>query len=154
MPDRPTTAAPRPRPTRRARFLGERIAARLAARLAPLLLLGTLAVAIPAAALAAPPAETCSPQETRSAGGFQDICGAPPAGGGGGGVVNLGGLLPILGVVAAAGVIALIAAFVVLRRTSAPMAPADPGEWWTCTTCGKTNVIGSARCYACGTWQR
>jgi hypothetical protein len=57
-------------------------------------------------------------------------------------------------VVAAAGVIALIAAFVVLRRTSAPMAQADPGEWWTCTTCGKTNVIGSARCYACGTWQR
>ena len=30
----------------------------------------------------------------------------------------------------------LIAAFVVLRRTSAPLVPADPGEWWTCRNCG------------------
>jgi hypothetical protein len=42
----------------------------------------------------------------------------------------------------------------VLRRTSAPLVPADPGEWWTCRTCGKNNVVGSARCYACGAWQR
>ena len=28
------------------------------------------------------------------------------------------------------------------------------GEWWLCPKCGSTNVVGSARCYACGTWQR
>ena len=103
--------------------------------------------------LLAPPAETCKPGETMGAGGFSDICGAPGSGGGGGGI-NLGGLLPIVGIVVVGGVIALIAAFVVLRRTSAPLVPADPGEWWTCRTCGKNNVVGSARCYACGAWQR
>lgn len=102
----------------------------------------------------APPAETCRPDETVSAGGFSDICGAPPAGGGGGGGLDIGSLLPILGVVAVGGLILLIAALVVLRRTSAPLVPADPGEWWTCRTCGKNNVLGSARCYACGAWQR
>jgi len=103
-------------------------------------------------ALLAPPAETCRPEETRGAGGFSDICGAPGSGGGGGGI-NLGGLLPIVGVVVLGGVVALIAAFVVLRRTSAPLVPADPGEWWTCRNCGKNDVVGSARCYACGAWQ-
>ena len=118
-------------------------------------LLVIAAASTPVAALAAPPAETCAPQETRAAAGFQDICGAPPAGGGGGGAgLDLGSLLPVLGLVGAAGVVALVAAFVILRRTSAPMTPADPGEWWTCQNCGKTNVIGSARCYACGAWQR
>ena len=100
----------------------------------------------------APPAETCRPEESRAAGAFSDICGANSGGGGGG--FNLGSLLPILGIVAAGGVVLLIAAFVVLRRTSAPLVPADPGEWWTCRNCGKTNVVGSARCYACGAWQR
>lgn len=102
--------------------------------------------------LLAPPAETCRPEETRGAGGFEDICGAPGSGGGGG--INLGGLLPIVAIVVVAGVVAIIAAFLVLRRTSAPLVPADPGEWWTCRTCGKNNVVGSARCYACGAWQR
>jgi hypothetical protein len=123
-----------------------------AAALAALLL---LASATPL--LAAPPFETCAPGETtRPAEGFDDLCGAdsPGTGGGGGGGLDLGALLPILGVVGAGGIAALIAAFVVLRRTSAPMTPADPGEWWTCRTCGKTNVVGSARCYACGAWQR
>jgi hypothetical protein len=104
-------------------------------------------------ALLAPPVETCEPGETRAAGDFSDICGQPSVGGGGGGL-NLGGLLPIVAIVVVGGVIALIAAFVVLRRTSAPLVPADPGEWWTCRTCGKNNVVGSARCYACGAWQR
>jgi hypothetical protein len=103
--------------------------------------------------LLAPPAETCKPGETMAAGGFSDICGAPGSGGGGGGL-NLGGLLPIVAILVVGGVIALIAAFVVLRRTSAPLVPADPGEWWACRTCGKNNVVGSARCYACGAWQR
>ena len=100
----------------------------------------------------APPAETCRPEETRTAGDFSDICGNNPRAGGGG--FNLGALLPILGVVVAGGVILLVAAFVFLRRTSAPLVAADPGEWWTCRNCGKTNVVGSARCYACGAWQR
>jgi hypothetical protein len=100
----------------------------------------------------APPAETCRPEETRAAGNFSDICGNVPGGGGGG--FNIGSLLPILGAVAIGGVVLLVAAFLVLRRTSAPLVPADPGEWWTCRNCGKNNVVGSARCYACGTWQR
>lgn len=103
-------------------------------------------------ALLAPPVETCEPGETRAAGDFSDICGQGPVGGGGG--LNLGGLLPIVAIVVVGGIIALIAAFVVLRRTSTPLVPADPGEWWTCRTCGKNNVVGSARCYACGAWQR
>ena len=28
------------------------------------------------------------------------------------------------------------------------------GEWWTCRNCGSTNMVGSARCYKCGAWQR
>ena len=100
----------------------------------------------------APPAETCRPEETRAAGGFTDICGNNPGTSGGG--FNLGSLVPILAVVAVGGVLLLIAALVFLRRTSAPLVPADPGEWWTCRNCGKTNVVGSARCYACGAWQR
>lgn len=27
-------------------------------------------------------------------------------------------------------------------------------DWWTCSNCGKTNMVGSARCYSCGSWQR
>jgi hypothetical protein len=104
--------------------------------------------------LLAPPAETCKPGETMPAGGFSDICGQNSGAGGGGGGLNVGGLLPIVAIAVVGGVIALIAAFVVLRRTSTPLVPADPGEWWTCRTCGKNNVVGSARCYACGAWQR
>lgn len=106
-----------------------------------------------AVVLLAPPDETCQPGETRAAGDFSNICGEGPGGGGGGGL-SLSGLLPIVAIVVVGGVIALVAAFVVLRRTSAPLVPADPGEWWTCRTCGKNNVVGSARCYACGAWQR
>lgn len=101
-------------------------------------------------ALLAPPPETCEPGETRAAGDFSDICDQTPSGGGGG--LDLGALLPIVGIVVVGGVILLIAAFVVLRRTSAAPVPADPGEWWTCRNCGKANVVGSARCYACGAW--
>ena len=31
---------------------------------------------------------------------------------------------------------------------------AGTGDWWTCRTCGKTNLVGSARCYSCGSLQR
>lgn len=104
-------------------------------------------------ALLAPPPETCEPGETRAAGNVSNVCGQSPGTGGGGGL-GVGGLLPIVAILVVGGVIALIAAFVVLRRTSAPLVPADPGEWWTCRNCGKNNVVGSARCYACGAWQR
>jgi uncharacterized membrane protein len=96
----------------------------------------------------APPRETCAPNETRLAGGF-NVCSQSTGGGG----FDFGGLALLVGIIAGGGLILLLAAFVILRRTSVPMAPADPGEWWTCRTCGKTNVLGSARCYACGTWQ-
>jgi hypothetical protein len=50
--------------------------------------------------------------------------------------------------------IALAAVFLIVRRrAAAPAGPADPGEWWTCRNCGRNNVIGSPRCYACGQWQ-
>ena len=31
---------------------------------------------------------------------------------------------------------------------------AASGEWWRCKSCGSTNMVGSARCYNCGSWQR
>jgi hypothetical protein len=101
-----------------------------------------------AVAALAPPRETCAPNETRLAGGF-NVCTQGTSGGG----FDFGGLTILIGIIAVGGVVLLLAALVILRRTAAPKAPADPGEWWTCRTCGKTNVLGSARCYACGTWQ-
>lgn len=99
---------------------------------------------------AVPEGEKCT-DASPVPGAGQRACPDGPSGGGG---LNLGPLLPILGVVVGAGVVALLVAFLVLRRRAgAPVAPADPGEWWTCRKCGRNNVIGSARCYACGTWQ-
>lgn len=70
-------------------------------------------------------------------------------------ILSAGILLPVVGVVVAGGALVLVAAYLVLRRrASQPLLPADPGEWWVCPKCGSTNVVGSARCYACGTWQR
>ena len=73
------------------------------------------------------------------------------------GVFDLGLLLPIAGVVAVGGVVALAVAYLVLRRrAAAPLTPepVDAADWWTCKNCGRSNVVGSARCYACGSWQR
>ena len=172
MPDHGARTAPRARrgPTPRRVGRERRGASRIASSWLPIAALLAFAVAAPVAVLAgsgsagaharggagvealAPPAETCRPEETRAAGAFSNICGSNSGGGGGG--FNIGSLLPILGLVAVGGAVLLIAAFVVLRRTSAPLVPADPGEWWTCRNCGKNNVRGSARCYACGAWQR
>lgn len=70
-------------------------------------------------------------------------------------VLSVSKILPIVGVVVAGGVLALLVGYLVLRRrASVPLAPVDAGEWWLCPKCGSTNVVGSARCYACGTWQR
>ena len=126
---------------------------RLDAGFALMALLGAALLA-PAAALAAPrPGESC-PDTTPAPGSSAAVCdeGANP--GGGGGTLDAAALLPFLAAAVAGGAIALVAAFVVLRRrAAAPVVPADPGEWWTCRSCGKNNVIGSPRCYACGSWQ-
>jgi hypothetical protein len=109
----------------------------------------------PGAALGAPrPGESC-PDTTPAPGSTAAVCGESngpqdtPAG-----ALDLGGLLPILAAAGGGVVIALGAAFLVQRRrAAAPAVPADPGEWWTCRKCGRNNVIGSPRCYACGEWQ-
>jgi hypothetical protein len=108
-----------------------------------------LTISAPASVLAAAPINERCGDESMPPAGAPRIC--PETGVGG---IDVGGAVPILGVVIAGGVLALVAAFLILRRrASGPFAPADPGEWWTCPKCGSTNVIGSARCYKCGTWQ-
>lgn len=103
-----------------------------------------------AVAQAAPPVESCGPGRTERAGEFT-VCRDNPGGGGAGGLLSL---LPIVGVVVVAGIAVLLGAFFVIeRRNRRQLAPVDPGEWWTCRNCGRTNVVGSPRCYACGTWQ-
>lgn len=95
---------------------------------------------------AVPGDERCADQSPNPDTG-QKLCDTP--------ILSVGNILPIFGVVVAAGLLALVVAYLVLRRrASAPLAPADPGEWWACPKCGSTNVVGSARCYSCGTWQR
>lgn len=129
----------------------------LLAILAPAVALGggIKATAPTAITDAAPrPGESC-PDQTPPPGASDVICNdvnGPNVNGGTG--LDLGVLLPILAAALAGAAMALIAGFLVLRRrTGGPIAAADPGEWWTCSNCGKTNVIGSPRCYACGTWQ-
>jgi hypothetical protein len=99
------------------------------------------------------PGETCP--DATAAPGSSDFCDdSTPVGEVGGGGLDLGALLPFLAAAVIGAGLAAVAAFVVLgRRSSGPLAPVDPGEWWACRSCGKTNVVGSPRCYACGTWQ-
>jgi hypothetical protein len=113
------------------------------------------ALVAPASVAAAPrPGESC-PDTTPAPGTSAVVCGegtGPDVGGGG--TVDLGGLLPVIVGIGIGAALALVAAFLVLRRrAAAPVTPADPGEWWTCRNCGRNNVIGSPRCYACGEWQ-
>jgi hypothetical protein len=99
------------------------------------------------------PGESC-PDETAQPGTSLEFCEDKGIDVGGGGGTDLGFLLPLIGAAVGGGLLALVAAYLVLRRrASVPLEPADPGEWWTCASCGKTNVVGSPRCYACGTWQ-
>ena len=122
-----------------------------------LLIALSMSVVVPALASAVElPGESCPtvlPGASSSA-----VCGEGTSQSGGsgrgGGGLNIGGLLPILGVVLGGATIALVAAYVVLRRrTSMPVAPLDTEEWWTCAKCGKNNVVDSPRCYACGSWR-
>ncbi len=106
------------------------------------------------AGLAAPrPGESCS--DATPAPGSSDVCDDnSPTNGAGGGGLDLGALIPFLAAAVIGVGLAAVAAFVILGRRAAPaLAPVDPGEWWTCRACGKSNVVGSPRCYACGTWQ-
>jgi len=130
---------------------------------AALVVLLVAALVSPGAALGAPrPGESCpdmtaAPGATIAAGSTQAVCGegkGPEGNPGGSGALDLGALLPFVAAAGGGAVIALGAAFLFLRRRAdAPAAPADPGEWWTCRNCGRNNVIGSPRCYACGQWQ-
>jgi hypothetical protein len=77
---------------------------------------------------------------------------------------DVGSVLPFV----AGGVAILLAVavgwfLVMRRRVSQPFLADDVttgagggsgGDWWTCTTCGASNVVGSARCYKCGSWPR
>jgi hypothetical protein len=126
---------------------------------AAILALVLAAFLLPAQALAVPGAGQSCPDTTAAPDSTAAVCGESkgPEGdpGAGGGSLDIGGLLPVLAAAAGGAVIALAAAFLILRRrTGGPVAPADPGEWWTCRNCGSNNVIGSPRCYSCGQWQR
>ena len=77
----------------------------------------------------------------------------------GAGGVGLGLIVAIVaGVVVGAALVAAIGYLVLRRRAGMPMEPPpgapEGGEWWTCRKCGRNNIVGSARCYACGEWQR
>ena len=130
--------------------------------LAPCLLwLCLVWLAVPAAMLAAPlPGESCPdttpvPAASRGLEATDAVCGEGTIGDNpGGGGTDISGLIPIIVAAAGGALLALVAiALVLRRRTAVPLAPADPGEWWTCRKCGSTNVIDSPRCYACGEWQ-
>ena len=125
------------------------------ATVAAFALAASVRVSLPDAVSAAPrPGESC-PDQTPQPGASDVVCNdvtGPDPGGRGG--TDLGGLLPLLLAGLGGAAIALVAAFLIIRRrTGGPVAPADPGEWWTCRKCGRTNVIDSPRCYDCGTWQ-
>jgi len=115
---------------------------------ATLLIVLSVSMVAPSLAFALPPRGENCPAEGPEA--SSAVC--QPGGNGGG--LNLGSLLPILGVGLGGAAIALGAAYVVIRRrTSGPLVPLDPSEWWTCANCGKNNVVDSPRCYACGSWR-
>ena len=134
----------------RATLLGATLAMlALGAVAAPTLVLGRGATELSAPAIhqaAVPGDERCADASPDPDTG-QKICDDP--------IISAENLVPLLGAVVGAGVLALVLGFLVLRRrASVPLPALDPTEWWKCTNCGATNVVGSARCYACGTWQR
>jgi hypothetical protein len=83
----------------------------------------------------------------------------PDGPGGGGGGPDLGFVVGVLVAGAVGLAVAVGLGYLVLqRRARAPMEPPpgtpEAGEWWTCRNCGRNNIVGSARCYSCGAWQR
>lgn len=85
---------------------------------------------------------------------------------------NVLSLLPFVAAGVAVVIAIVVGWFLVMRRrVSRPFLPdevveagggaagATPGQhaaadWWTCRSCGSTNMVGSARCYKCGAWPR
>ena len=124
--------------------------ARAALVLATTMLLAGVVAAWTPVALAVPgPGTECEAEAAPS--GEDSSC--PEDGGG----LGLGLLIPLAGGVLLAGVVALAGAYLVLRRRAGPPLvpePADAEAWWTCSNCGRNNVVGSARCYSCGAWRR
>lgn len=119
-----------------------------------------LAVAAAWACLAAPVASAAPPAP---AGGSVVVDLVPgdqgsetPTGGG----PDLGLIVAVIGgVILGAALVAGAGYLVLRRRARLPLdsgttpGAAEGGEWWTCRNCGRNNIVGSARCYACGTWQ-
>src|SRR6266545_700544 len=142
MPDRPASprrgqACVRPSQVPRRCARADRSLTALAA--ASLVVTLVAALLAPASAMAVPlPGESCPvalPGSSSAA-----VCGegrgTSGGGGGGSGSLDMSGLLAVLGAAVGGAAIALAAAFLVLRRrASAPVAPADPTEWWTCRSC-------------------
>jgi hypothetical protein len=128
---------------------GRRPLGRAALAITMALLVGGLAASWAPVALAVPgPGSECDAEAAPS--GESDSC---PDGTG----FDLGFLLPLGGAVVLVGAVVLGGAYLALRRRAAvPLMaePADAAEWWACRNCGRNNVVGSARCYACGAWQR
>jgi len=127
---------------------------------AVLVLLLVAALLAPSAAVGAPrPGDSCpdtTPATTPAPGSTEAVCGegkGPTVDPGGGGL-DASGIVGLLAAAVGGALISLAAVcLIVRRRAAAPAGPADPGEWWTCRNCGRNNVIGSPRCYACGHWQ-
>jgi len=127
---------------------------------AVLVLLLVAALLAPSAAVGAPrPGDSCpdtTPATTPAPGSTEAVCGEGkgPTGDPGGGVLDASSIVGLLAAAVGGALIALAAVFLIVRRrAAAPAGPADPGEWWTSRNCGRNNVIGSPRCYACGQWQ-
>ena len=127
---------------------------------AALVLLLVAALLVPTAAIGAPrPGDSCpdtTPATTPAPGSTEAVCGEGkgPTGDPGGGGLDASSIVGLLAAAVGGALIALAAVFLIVRRrAAAPAGPADPGEWWTCRNCGRNNVIGSPRCYACGHWQ-
>jgi hypothetical protein len=159
MADRPTSGARAIRTRARRRFSPGWLALSWVVALAiaaPVAVLGSddgIPGPAPIGRAAPAPGESC-PDVTPQPGTSVEFCADTGIDNGGGGGTDLGFLLPLLGAAVGGGLLALVVAYLVLRRrASVPLEPADSSEWWTCGSCGKTNVIGSPRCYACGTWQ-
>ena len=130
---------------------GSTTARRASLAVAVLLAAGAVAAVWAPVALAVPgPGSECDAEAAPS--GQSESCQEGGLGG-----FDLGLVAVVGGAAVVGGVLALGIAFLVLRRRAAPPLipePIDAQEWWACPSCGRNNVVGSARCYNCGTLKR
>jgi hypothetical protein len=92
-----------------------------------------------------------APSSTVVPGTIRQLIDAPTQGAGSTGLDAFGLLL--LGGLAIAVVVALVAGFVLFRTRGAKAIPPPSEGWWTCPKCGAGNMDGAARCHACATWR-